>query len=69
MTSPSEMPNPTLFGKEVETACGSPVTLNQSTAWVFFRDKTIYFCSPDCKRLYEKDPLNSCLAARILSGT
>jgi YHS domain-containing protein len=69
MTGPSDLPISTLFGKEVETTCGSPVTLSQSTAWVLFRDKVVYFCTPDCKKGYEKDPLNSCLAARILSGT
>jgi hypothetical protein len=69
MSDSSGLPDPTLLGKEVETACGSFITLNRETAWVYFRDKVVYFCAVDCKRLYEKDPLNSCLVSRILSGS
>jgi hypothetical protein len=54
--------------QRVETACGSEVALSPKTPFVYFRDQIVYFCQQDCKELYEKDPLNSCMAARILSG-
>lgn len=51
-----------------ETACGSRVMITTDTPFIRYRDETIFFCAEDCKFLYDEEPLNSCMAARILSG-
>jgi len=68
MTGRAELPNKGLLGKDVETACGSLILLDENTRWIYFRDEIVYFCQAECKLIYEKDPKNSCLAARVLSG-
>lgn len=54
--------------ERVETACGARIKLTHNTSFVYHRDEIVYFCGEDCKQLYDEDPLNSCMAARIISG-
>lgn len=61
-TLASDSPQPA----EVETACGTRVMLSRNTPQAVYADKPVYFCMPECKETYENDPLNSCMAARIL---
>jgi len=51
-----------------ETACGARVLVNPLTPFIHYRDEIVYFCGEDCRQLYDGDPLNSCMAARLLSG-
>ena len=50
------------------TACGARIQITEETPFINYRNKTIYFCGQNCKALYDEDPLNSCMAARLLSG-
>ncbi len=51
-----------------ETACGATILVTPKTPFVHYRDEIVYFCGQDCLDLYNEDPYNSCLAARLLSG-
>lgn len=54
--------------QQVETACGGIMKLTSDLPSTIFKGETVYFCGQGCKQLYESDPLNSCLAYRILTG-
>ena len=53
---------------QADTACGARVMITPHTPFIHFRDEVVYFCSEDCKQLYDEDPLNSCMADRLFSG-
>lgn len=65
--SPTPSPKPDA-SREVETACGGLVLHTENTPRAFFRDEEVYFCLPECRETYLKNPAISCLAARYLSG-
>jgi hypothetical protein len=51
-----------------ETACGATIMVTPGTPHIRYRDEIVYFCGEDCIQLYEADPQNSCMAARLLSS-
>jgi len=54
--------------QHAETACGALIQFTPHTPSVGYHGEIIHFCSEDCQQLYTDDPLNSCLASRLLSG-
>lgn len=65
-SSTSNAPN---SAQIVESACGARVKVSPYTTSVDYQGETIYFCGRDCHELFTEDPMNSCLASRLLSGT
>ena len=55
-------------GKYGRTACGVSILVTSETPYIYYHDEMVYFCGQDCKQLYDEDPLNSCMAARLLTG-
>jgi YHS domain-containing protein len=54
--------------KQAETACGARILVTPNTSYIKYKDEIVYFCGQDCKEIYDADPMNSCMAARLLSG-
>ncbi len=65
-THPSMEPE---LPSQAETACGARVKLTPNTPFIQYKGEIVYFCGSDCKQLYDEDPLSSCMAARLLSGS
>lgn len=63
-SQPNNDPEQPVIG---ETACGGRVRITPGTPFIHFHDEIVYFCGLDCKQIYDEDPLNSCLAARLLA--
>jgi hypothetical protein len=51
-----------------ETACGVRIRVNADTPYTIYKNEIMYFCGHGCKQLYDEEPLNSCMAARLLSN-
>ena len=52
-------------GNEVTTACGSKAHFAPETPRAVYNGKWVFFCLPDCKQDFDKDPSSSCLAEQI----
>jgi hypothetical protein len=61
---PDRSPLPA-YGMSVKTACGGTTTFGPKTPWAVYRGKLIFFCLPDCRADFERNPETSCLAARL----
>ena len=66
--SPTQPPAEANTAVYAETACGARVKISSDTPFVYYRGEIVYFCGWGCKQLYDEDPLNSCMAARLISG-
>jgi YHS domain-containing protein len=51
-------------GSLVHTACGGVVHYSPAIPCSSLNGQSVYFCLPDCKSDFEKDPFRSCLAIR-----
>lgn len=49
------------------TACGARITITPHSPPVYYKGEIVHLCAEDCRQLYTEDPLNSCLASRLLS--
>ncbi len=42
--------------KVIDTVCGAKVETDSATAFAEYKGRTYYFCCPNCKTMFEKDP-------------
>ncbi len=54
--------------QDVEAAPGARVAANQQIPSVRYQGELIHLCGEACRQVYPEDPLNLCLASRLLSG-
>ncbi len=52
-------------GEDVKVACGGVMQFRADTPWAIYRDAVVAFCTPACKREFEKDP-EPFMAGKIL---
>jgi hypothetical protein len=51
-----------------ETAYGASTSITPQTPLVVYQGEMVHFCGEGFRHAYTEDPLNSCLASRLLSG-
>jgi YHS domain-containing protein len=44
------------MGKEIDPVCGMEVDSEKTPYKSIYKGKIYYFCSPHCRRAFEKDP-------------
>jgi YHS domain-containing protein len=65
---PASAPKDTEYSHPGETACGARILITSNTPSLVYQGEIVYFCGEDCRQQFTEDPLNSCLASRLLSG-
>ncbi len=50
------------------TACGARIQVKPKSPSIHYQCEILYLCGEDCQQIITEDPLNSCLASRLLSG-
>ncbi len=43
-------------GDAIPVACGGVIKFSEDTPWAVYRGAVVAFCTPACKREFEKDP-------------
>ncbi|HSB66089.1 MAG TPA: hypothetical protein VLD65_05890 [Anaerolineales bacterium] len=66
--NPSPAANDHADPRQGETACGARILITPNAPSAVYQGEIVYFCGEDCRQIYTEDPLNSCLASRLLSG-
>jgi hypothetical protein len=44
------------YGTLVEFACGGLAPFEKDMPWVEYEGKILFFCLPECKRTFEREP-------------
>lgn len=48
-------------GEKVTTACGGAIEFTADTPRTLFQNRWLFFCLPDCRARFERNPADSCL--------
>lgn len=59
--------SPTLpaHGDKVMTACGGVVEFTADTLRTLYQNRWLFFCLPDCRARFERNPADSCLTDNL----